>query len=66
MIQNKVDALCRNYPDMDRYCNREGEEPFFVKNFENVQGDERDVMLLYRLDMVRQSDAVVEKFGRIF
>ncbi len=46
MIQNKMDALCRNYPDMDQYCNREGEEPFFVKNLENVQGDERDVIFV--------------------
>ena len=46
MIQNKVDTLCREHPDMDRYCNREGEEPFFVKNLENVQGDERDVIFV--------------------
>lgn len=47
--QNAVDAAIRNKrlqnPGFDHYFNEEKEEPFFVKNLENVQGDERDAII---------------------
>jgi very-short-patch-repair endonuclease len=45
-VEARVEALARMHPELDRLVNDEGEEPFFVKNLENVQGDERDVMLV--------------------
>ena len=46
--QNLIDDLlleaCRDDPALEQWA-YEGEEPVFVKNLENVQGDERDVIL---------------------
>ena len=33
-------------PELDHFFGEEGEEPFFVKNLERVQGDERDAIIL--------------------
>lgn len=33
-------------PEYETYFTEEGEAPFFVKNLENVQGDERDTIIL--------------------
>ncbi len=46
MIQHKLDRLCSEQPALDHFCHTSGEEPFFVKNLENVQGDERDVIFI--------------------
>lgn len=46
--QNLIeDLLCEAQaqdPELESWCNQ-GEEPLFIKNLENVQGDERDVIL---------------------
>jgi very-short-patch-repair endonuclease len=36
----------RDRPDLDAFFSESGEEPFFVKNLERVQGDERDAIIL--------------------
>ena len=36
--------MFRRYPDLEAVA-LEREEPIFIKNLENVQGDERDVIL---------------------
>lgn len=46
LVQQKMDRYCREMPDVESYCNPERDEPFFVKNLENVQGDERDVIFV--------------------
>ncbi len=46
LIETKVEALCREHPHVERFCDESKEEPFFVKNLENVQGDERDVIFV--------------------
>jgi len=43
-IDAAVEILRKNDPAFDEWCGRDDLEPFFVKNLENVQGDERDVM----------------------
>lgn len=45
LIQDMIDEKLRDYPDLEKYFNDETSEPIFVKNLENVQGDERDVIL---------------------
>ncbi len=45
-IENRIEALARKDADFDAWIRGNKEEPFFVKNLENVQGDERDVMLI--------------------
>lgn len=46
--QNLIDDLLaeelRKYPELEEYA-FSGSEPIFIKNLENVQGDERDVIL---------------------
>ena len=44
LIQTKLDDTMAKYPQLEEYAN-ELEEAIFVKNLENVQGDERDVIL---------------------
>lgn len=36
----------RNNPELESFFRQHADEPFFVKNLENVQGDERDVIFI--------------------
>lgn len=45
LIQDLLDHMCRNNPQLEWYFSQDREEPVIVKNLENIQGDERDVML---------------------
>lgn len=44
LIEDMIDDRLEKSPDLERYFNQP-EEPVFVKNIENVQGDERDIIL---------------------
>ncbi|WP_407865923.1 DUF3320 domain-containing protein [Phyllobacterium phragmitis] len=45
LIQDLLDAARRNDPEVEWFFAEERVEPTIVKNLENVQGDERDVIL---------------------
>jgi very-short-patch-repair endonuclease len=45
-IQNTLEVKRRKYPEAENFFRSHAHEPFFVKNLENVQGDERDVILI--------------------
>ncbi len=45
-IQDRLETLRRGDPSCETFFNVHPQEPFFVKNLENVQGDERDVILI--------------------
>jgi very-short-patch-repair endonuclease len=45
LIENLIDEARTKAPELDEYFAEERDEPVFVKNLENVQGDERDVIL---------------------
>jgi len=45
LIEDLVEVELRRRPGMERHFNADCREPVFIKNLENVQGDERDVML---------------------
>ena len=45
-IEDELDILRRSDPSFEDFFAGNPEEPFFVKNLENVQGDERDVILI--------------------
>lgn len=46
LIENLLDKERRGHPELERYFDSlQWQEPVFVKNLENVQGDERDVIL---------------------
>lgn len=45
-IQDELEQRRRENPDIEEFFSRAAAEPFFVKNLENIQGDERDVIFL--------------------
>ena len=46
-IQDQLELLRREDPSCEQtFFNAHQEEPFFVKNLENVQGDERDIIFI--------------------
>jgi DNA polymerase III delta prime subunit/very-short-patch-repair endonuclease len=45
-VRNAVEQLRRADPSLEPFFAANHSEPFFVKNLENVQGDERDVILI--------------------
>ena len=45
LIEDLLDAARAQDPEIDPHFAEDAEEPLFVKNLENVQGDERDVIL---------------------
>ena len=44
LIETLLDARRRASPELDRAIAARAQEPLFIKNLENVQGDERDVI----------------------
>jgi very-short-patch-repair endonuclease len=45
-IQAELDRVLPACPDLEEFFSQGRDEPFFVKNLERVQGDERDAILL--------------------
>lgn len=45
-IQDQLEVLRRLNPETENFFHAHPSEPFFVKNLENVQGDERDVIMI--------------------
>lgn len=45
-IQEELEGLRREHPEVDEYFSRERDEHCFVKNLERIQGDERDVIFI--------------------
>ena len=45
LVEDLLDQARREHPELERFFDSDAREPVFVKNLENVQGDERDVIL---------------------
>lgn len=45
-VLKELELLRRANPDVEAFFSGGGAEPFFVKNLENIQGDERDVIFI--------------------
>jgi very-short-patch-repair endonuclease len=45
-ILDELELLRREQPELENFVHAHPHEPFFVKNLENVQGDERDVIFI--------------------
>lgn len=45
-IEDAVSKMRDTYPKFEHFFSNEQDEPFFIKNLENVQGDERDKIIL--------------------
>ena len=46
VIDDRLETLRRQDDSVEAFFSAHPEEPFFVKNLENVQGDERDVIFI--------------------
>lgn len=54
-ILDELERYRREDPSLEPFFDRAAHEPFFVKNLENIQGDERDVIFL-SITYARQAD----------
>lgn len=65
LIQNEFDRLILEQPEIRRYVDEYagGVEEFFIKNLENVQGDERDVILISTVYGPNRDGRVLQNFG---
>jgi very-short-patch-repair endonuclease len=45
-IEEAIQKLLLDRPDLEEFTKSSGEEPFFIKPLENVQGDERDTIII--------------------
>lgn len=65
LLNNEFDRLRLKYPAIDRYVEAfgEGVEEFFIKNLENVQGDERDIILVSTVYGPNKDGRVNQNFG---
>jgi very-short-patch-repair endonuclease len=46
LIDDLLEVRRRESPDLESFMQRTDKEPLFIKNLENVQGDERDVIFI--------------------
>ncbi len=46
LIEVEVEMLRQQHPELESFFSQHPHEPFFVKNLENIQGDERDVVFI--------------------
>lgn len=46
LIEKKINHFRKSHPDYEEFFVNNESEPFFVKNIETVQGDERDIIII--------------------
>jgi very-short-patch-repair endonuclease/DNA polymerase III delta prime subunit len=66
LIQVEVELLRRKHSDVDKFFNEaHPSEPFFIKNLENVQGDERDCIFISIGYGRNESGRIAKEFGPV-
>ncbi|MDR3223935.1 MAG: DUF4011 domain-containing protein [Methanobrevibacter sp.] len=45
-ILEELELRLKENPEIEKFFNQSGKDGFFVKNLENIQGDERDIILI--------------------
>lgn len=65
LLQNEFDRLRLEHKEIDRYVDAFSDtvDEFFIKNLENVQGDERDIIIVSTVYGPDQSGVVKQNFG---
>lgn len=65
LIQSEFDRLILESPEVRKYVDAHagGVEEFFIKNLENVQGDERDIIIISTVYGPSKEGVVVQRFG---
>jgi len=64
-IQDELEILRRQHPETETFFTDHPTEPFFIKNLENVQGDERDVMFISVAYARNASGYLAMRFGPV-
>ncbi|WP_406614172.1 DUF4011 domain-containing protein [Mycoplasma corogypsi] len=64
-IDRKIASLRRNKPEMEAFFSSELADPFFIKNIENVQGDERDIIIVSSCYGLNEAGQFRQNFGPI-
>jgi very-short-patch-repair endonuclease/DNA polymerase III delta prime subunit len=64
-IQDELELLRRQHPETEAFFTDHPNEPFFIKNLENVQGDERDVIFISVAYARNANGYLPMKFGPI-
>ena len=63
-ISDELEIARRRHPELERFVALHPHEPFFVKNLENIQGDERDVIFIsIGYGRSRGDDRLYQNFG---
>jgi len=67
LIEIELENLLKQEPELEEVLGRlrNGVEPFFIKNLENVQGDERDVIFISVVYGPDENGNVFQRFGPI-
>lgn len=63
LIQVEIELLRRQMPEAEAFFTSQGSEPFFVKNLENIQGDERDKIYISIGYGRNESGRIAREFG---
>lgn len=63
LVEDLLEVARRAHPQIERYFSEDTLEPVFVKNLENVQGDERDVILFSVCYGMDPTGKFVQNFG---
>ena len=64
-VQDELEVRRRDDPTLEPFFDRSAPEPFFVKNLENIQGDERDAIFL-SVTYAKAADGVLRyNFGAL-
>jgi very-short-patch-repair endonuclease len=62
-IEAAINARLRKNPEYGKFLSESGSKPFFVKSLENVQGDERDTIILDIGYGKNESGKMIMNFG---
>ena len=64
-ISDEIELLRRDHVELEQFISqRHSHEPFFVKNLENIQGDERDVIMIsIGYGRSKSDDKMYQNFG---
>lgn len=63
LISVEIELLRRKTPEVETFFTAHPNEPFFVKNLENIQGDERDAIFISIGYGRNESGKVAKEFG---
>jgi very-short-patch-repair endonuclease len=63
LIQIEVELMRRGRPEAEPFFSQHPNEPFFVKNLENIQGDERDAIFISIGYGRNESGKIAKEFG---